>query len=66
MSPEELVAIHRRDTRTEHPATMAERDRHALLSELDRVRDLWDQCRDNCFDKTILTRTATPPEGDPH
>jgi hypothetical protein len=66
MSPEELVAIHRRDSKIEYPTTAAERDRRALLQELDRVRDLWEQCRNNCFDKTVLTRTASPPGDDRH
>lgn len=50
MSPEELVAIRRRVEKTEHPTTMAERDRAALMAELDRITDLWQDCRTHCFD----------------
>jgi len=36
--------------------TVAAQDRQALIQELDRVRDLWEQCRYSCFDKTVLKR----------
>lgn len=39
---------------------MAGVDRRALLQELDRVRDLWQQCRANCFDPTVVEREPGP------
>lgn len=61
MSPEELMAIRRRVAKTEYPQTAAERDRAVLLAELDRVRDLWDQCRDNCFDPLVRDQSESRP-----
>ena len=60
MKTEEMVAIRVRDSRVSHPRTWAERDRCALVQEHDRVRDLWERCRDNCFDKTILETREEP------
>ena len=60
MTPEQMVEIRRRDAEwARDPAHHGSRggpsaDRHALVQELDRVRDLWEQCRNNCFDKTVL------------
>jgi hypothetical protein len=76
MREEELVAIRRRDaqwgeatpgsgpawTRDElaRAYLIAGVDRHALVRELDRVRDLWAQCRDSCFDPTLVERPQEP------
>lgn len=76
MHEEELVQIRLRDrqwgdaapgeghawTRDElaRAYLMAGVDRRALLRELDRVRDLWQQCRANCFDPTVVEREPGP------
>jgi hypothetical protein len=60
MSPEELVAIRRRVAKTEHPQTSAERDRAALMAEIDRLRDLWEECRRHCFDPSEVKEPFRP------
>lgn len=59
MTETELVMIRRRATKAED-TTQAERDRRALLQELDRVRALWDDCRAHCFDPSEVKPPFAP------